>query len=599
MFGLPEVDVGGTVGRSGGDGWKTLFIIANGGNSSQVDHRQHGTSRTVVNSAHSSSNSVGPHSSQRTAPRHISSTHNSSYKRPALSDNASSSRTFSTGPLPSSASQTEPFQVKMSPGSKMQDLLEKAAQLLNLAQARRVFTSDGHELFGMDQIPDEEVLYVSEGEEFDKAAHTEESVVGGYILKRKLGEGGFGKVMQGVHVETGEVVAVKFISKRSFKEVTDADRVFVEIQALRDLSHKSVIKMFDVIDHPHYICFIMEYASNGELRELVSQRDILPEEEARTFFEQIVKGVHYCHSKNIVHRDLKLENILLDAQFRCKIADFGLSDFVADSSRTVTEGGTEAYLAPEVWNGTSQQSNPFKIDVWALGVILYAMTHGRLPFQKPDKETVDHIQKHGIQFGERCSPALRKAITSMLTPEPNRRVSVNEVMNDKWLRHSMPWQKQLSLSEEHLKVPLSTDQTFGDTNSEKLNPNDEKQEPQLSSIPCTQNRESLQTPAKELSPVQPGSLTKQRSPPAGAASASTHHLTEERLSQNRRAYTESAHAQRPSLPNCPSSGAPANASGASPAPFARTLGTPRQRAALRTPSPITNGGPTVREAHRR
>lgn len=130
-----------------------------------------------------------------------------------------------------------------------------------------------------------------------------------------------------------------------------------------------------------------------------------------------------------------------------------MQEFVANASRTITEGGTEAYLAPEVWNGTSHHSSPFKLDVWALGVILYALTHGELPFQKPDKETIDRIQKHGMQFNEDTSTSLRNAISAMLTPDPNKRISVNNVKNDKWLRRSMPWQKRLSVSEENLRIP--------------------------------------------------------------------------------------------------------------------------------------------------
>nr|AAB97113.1 protein serine/threonine kinase [Toxoplasma gondii] len=222
-------------------------------------------------------------------------------------------------------------------------------------------------------------------------------VIGGYVVKELLGEGGFGRVMKAWRnactlSPPGEIVAIKLINKRSFNEITDADRVFVEIQALRDLSHKHVIKMKDVVDNPKYICFIMEYATNGELRNYVSKKTRLKEDEARQFFEQIIKGVHYCHSKNIVHRDLKLENILLDEGNQCKIADFGLSHFVVDSHATVTEGGTQAYLAPEVWNGQSKHSSPFQLDVWALGVILFGMTHGRLPFERPDRHTLEKLR---------------------------------------------------------------------------------------------------------------------------------------------------------------------------------------------------------------
>jgi serine/threonine protein kinase len=186
--------------------------------------------------------------------------------------------------------------------------------------------------------------------------------------------------MKGVHSETGECAAIKFVPKKTFRQFSDLQRVFQEIQALRNLRHPNIIRILDVADNPDSICFIMEYAAGGELRGYVEKLVSLSEEEARSFFKQIVRAVHYIHTKKTIHRDLKLENILLDSKNQCKIVDFGLSDYVSGKDRTVTDAGTEAYLAPEVYNGFSGDSDPFKIDSWALGVILYAMVHGKLPF---------------------------------------------------------------------------------------------------------------------------------------------------------------------------------------------------------------------------
>jgi len=188
-----------------------------------------------------------------------------------------------------------------------------------------------------------------------------------------LGQGGFGSVVKGVHSETGEMVAIKFVPKNTFRQFSDLQRVFQEIQALRNLHHPNIIKILDVADNPDSVCFIMEFAAGGELRGYVEKHVNLSEEESRIFFKQIVRAVHYVHSKKIIHRDLKLENILLDSKNQCKIVDFGLSDYVSSKERTVTDAGTQAYLAPEVFNGSSGDADPFKIDVWGLGVILFAL----------------------------------------------------------------------------------------------------------------------------------------------------------------------------------------------------------------------------------
>lgn len=326
-------------------------------------------------------------------------------------------------------------EVKLPPSSKLSDLFEKASKVLDLECPDRAYYSNGAECTDIDQVGDDEVLHISCGEPFKLVEGVVEKsmVVGNYMIAEKLGEGGFGAVMKGVHTETGEAVAVKFIPKKSFRQLSDLQRVFTEIQALRNLRHPNIIRILDVADNPESICFIMEYAGGGELRGYVEKHKFLSEDESREFFKQIVRAVHYIHSKKIIHRDLKLENILLDGTNRCKIVDFGLSDYVSGKERTVTDAGTEAYLAPEVYNGYSGNSDPFKIDSWALGVILYAMTHGKLPFDRPDHETCAMLDKGGLTFNEDLTRTCTKLTKVMLTPSPENRASVDAINLDEWV----------------------------------------------------------------------------------------------------------------------------------------------------------------------
>lgn len=326
-------------------------------------------------------------------------------------------------------------ELRLPPGSKISDLLEKAGKALGLECPQRAFHSNGVECTDVENIDENEVLHISSGEPFraESQGAGGSQIVGDYLVQDKLGQGGFGSVFKGVHLETGEACAVKFVPKKSFSQISDLQRVFQEIQSLRNLRHPNIIRILGMADHPESVCFFMEFAAGGELKKYVEAQSFLSEEETRHFFKQIVRAVHYIHSKKIIHRDLKLENILLDASLRCKIVDFGLSGYVAPHERTITDAGTEAYLAPEVYSGCSGETDPYKLDVWALGVILFALHHGKLPFSRPDKETCDRLDREVLpSFKEDVSSGYKRLVKVTLTPKPAKRASVDEITLDSW-----------------------------------------------------------------------------------------------------------------------------------------------------------------------
>lgn len=150
--------------------------------------------------------------------------------------------------------------------------------------------------------------------------------IGNYILGKTLGEGTFGKVKLGIHIFTGEKVAVKILEKDKILEVADVERVAREIHILKLIRHPNIIQLYEIIETGKQLYLIMEYASGGELFEYIVNYHRVKEPEAAKFFHQIINGVTYLHQLGIVHRDLKPENLLLDHNKAIKIVDFGLSN---------------------------------------------------------------------------------------------------------------------------------------------------------------------------------------------------------------------------------------------------------------------------------
>eukprot|EP00047_Mylnosiga_fluctuans_P004714 m.236127 g.236127 ORF g.236127 m.236127 type:complete len:242 (-) comp12931_c0_seq1:891-1616(-) len=212
--------------------------------------------------------------------------------------------------------------------------------------------------------------------------------IGHYEFRETLGTGSFGKVIRAVHSLTGHMVAVKIINRSKVCDLDMADKIKREIQILKLFRHPHIIKLYQVISSPTDIFMVMEYVSGGELFDYIINHGKLSEREARSFFQQILSGVDYCHRHMVVHRDLKPENLLLDSKGNVKIADFGLSNIMRDGDFLKTSCGSPNYAAPEVISG-QLYAGP-EVDVWSCGVILYVLLCGKLPF---DDEHVQHLFK--------------------------------------------------------------------------------------------------------------------------------------------------------------------------------------------------------------
>ncbi|NP_001132493.2 CBL-interacting protein kinase 10 [Zea mays] len=256
-----------------------------------------------------------------------------------------------------------------------------------------------------------------------------------YEMGKLLGKGSFAKVYHARNVKTSESVAIKVIDKDKIKKCGLMDQIIQEISVMKLVKHPNIVQLYEVMATKTKIYFVIEYVKGGELFKKV-QRGRLKEDVARTYFQQLISAVDFCHTRQVYHRDLKPENLLLDGSHNLKISDFGLSalpNCKRKDGLLHTICGTPAYVAPEV---ISQKGyDGAKADIWACGVILYVLLAGYLPFQ--DKNMMDmykKICKAELKWPSWFSSDVRKLLRRILHPNPNRRISIEEIRTHPWFR---------------------------------------------------------------------------------------------------------------------------------------------------------------------
>ncbi|XP_057979409.1 CBL-interacting protein kinase 18-like [Malania oleifera] len=259
-----------------------------------------------------------------------------------------------------------------------------------------------------------------------------------YEFGKLLGQGNFAKVYHAREIKTGQSVAIKVIDKEKILKVGLMDQTKREISVMKLVKHPNVLQLDEVMASKTKIFFVLEYAKGGELFNKVA-KGRLKENIARTYFQQLISAVDFCHSRGVYHRDLKPENLLLDENGILKVSDFGLSALAEckhQDGLLHTSCGTPAYVAPEVIGRKGYDGA--KSDIWSCGVILFVLLAGCLPFHDSNlMEMYRKISKAEYKCPNWFPSEVRRLLSKMLDPNPNTRISIAKMMEHRWFRRGL------------------------------------------------------------------------------------------------------------------------------------------------------------------
>lgn len=300
-----------------------------------------------------------------------------------------------------------------------------------------------------------------------------------YRIGRLLGKGAFGKVNLGMHKLTGKLVAIKSISKEYLTDEQSKKKVMQEFSILKKLRHQSVIRLFESFESNKHILFVFELCSGGDLLTYVRKQKRLKEPVAKKVFLQLVEGLQHCHSRGILHRDVKLDNVLLNGVGAIKICDFGVSKVVSKGERMTEQCGTPAYIAPEILRDKGYEG--FGVDIWSAGVALFAMLYGTVPFKANNmKELHKLILKGRFNLKDDVSKEARDLLNKMLECDPRKRITLHEILSHSWMK---------DIDEE---ICLFTEQEIATITKEYAYKNKIKSEGETNTLFTEQNIDSTQ-----------------------------------------------------------------------------------------------------------
>ena len=276
-----------------------------------------------------------------------------------------------------------------------------------------------------------------------------------YLYGRQIGHGAFGQVNLALHIASGRLVAIKIFAKKNLKNTRAKEKIMTEIDTLSNFHHPFINQILDNFETDTHIFIVMEYVC-GDLLGFIRKRAKLSESVSKIIFKQLIEGLKYIHKKHFVHRDIKLDNILIDLTNTIKICDFGVSKHFDDKNEIMFDHcGTPAYIAPEIFEHTGYKGPA--CDIWSAGVTLYYMLAGEQPFKAGSISELEKIIKAGeFKEIEGVSKEANNLLSKILQVNPKARLSLDEILNHKWLdKVDLSQRHKLNLFTEAEKILLS------------------------------------------------------------------------------------------------------------------------------------------------
>ena len=256
-----------------------------------------------------------------------------------------------------------------------------------------------------------------------------------YCIINQIGSGSFSAVVTAIHKKTEKMVAIKKIKKDKISDPEELELMYKEIEIHKRVRHPFICQYYDSFETEKELYIVMEYSKGGTLLNYANTCNGITESNAATLFSQILSGIKYLHEECcICHRDLKAENILLDAYGRVRIIDFGLSKAVnGKDSKMITQCGSPAYTAPEMIRGSEYTMSA---DIWNLGIILYAIVACRLPFESSNvKKLFSSILYQSVVYPPNFSSQLVDLLSKMLEKNPENRITIDMIAQHPWLQN--------------------------------------------------------------------------------------------------------------------------------------------------------------------